>query len=151
MKKVSLHELELLTGTNYQVLKKVLAAVPFTRGANRAHIYNSVDALRAIYTERRPTTLEEMKLQTETLNAKLKAVELAKRTKDLVPADFSFLLINTFIKYVASRFETLRLNGKVDREWIAECEAHWTQLFRQTCTDYELTLPPEASQTQQNS
>src|SRR4030095_17069177 len=101
MKQVTLHELELLTGTNYQVLKKLLAGVPFTRGANRAHIYNSVDALRAIYTVERPTTLEAAKLRSETLNAQLKEVDLAKKTKDLIPARFAFALINTLIKYIA--------------------------------------------------
>lgn len=85
MKNVSLHELELLTGTNYQVLKQLLAGVPFERGPNRAHVFNSVEALRAIYTVSRPTTLDEAKLRNETLNAKLKEVELAKKMKGLLP------------------------------------------------------------------
>ena len=67
MKNVSLHELQLLTGTNYQVLTQLLASVPLTRGPNRAHIYNSVDALRAIYSVS-PTTLEQARLRTEMLN-----------------------------------------------------------------------------------
>ena len=141
MKNVTLHELELLTGTSYQVLTQLLQSVPFTRGKNRAHIYNSVDALRAIYTARRPTTLEEAKLRNETLNASLKEIELAKKTKDFVPADFSFMLINAFIKFVASRFETLRRRGAIDSVWIKECESHWNELHRQSCLDYELTLP----------
>jgi hypothetical protein len=124
MKNVTLHELELLTGTSYQVLKELLAPVPFTRGANRAHIYNSVEALRAIYTTRPPTTLEDAKLRNEMLNAQLKSVELAKRTKNLLPDSFCFGLIDTFIKYVRGRFEDLRLRGKLDREWIKECESH---------------------------
>jgi hypothetical protein len=149
MKNVSLHELQLLTGTNYQVLKQLLAGVPFTRGPNRAHIFNSVEALRAIYTVS-PTTLDQMKLRNETLTTSLKEVELAKKTKGLLPDQFCFGLIDTFIKFCAGRFEDLRLRGIVDREWIAKYESRWTELYREFCGDYELTLP-EASQTQQNS
>ena len=153
MKNVTLHELGQLTGTNYHVLKELLASVPFTPGPNRAHIYNSVEALGAIYTVSRPTTLEDMKLRNETLNASLKTIELAKKTKNFVPADFSFGLVETFIKYCAHRFETLRLRGVVTREWITECEEHWKELFHQFCADYELSLPaaaPAASQTPQD-
>lgn len=148
MKNVSLHELQLLTGTNYQVLKQLLAGVPFTRGPNRAHIFNSVEALRAIYTVS-PTTLEQMKLRNETLNASLKEVELAKRMKGLLPDQFCFGLIDTFIKFCAGKFEDLRLRGAVERDWIAKCEGQWAELYREFCRDYELTLPA-ASQTQQH-
>ena len=138
MKNVSLHELELLTGTNYQVLKQLLTGVPFERGPNRAHVFNSVEALRAIYTVSRPTTVDEAKLRNETLNAKLKEVELAKKMKGLLPDSFCFGLIDTFIKFVARKFEDLRLRGTVNREWITECEAHWGELYRQFCRDYEV-------------
>jgi len=145
MKNVTLHELGQLTGTNYHVLKELLASVPFTPGPNRAHIYNSVEALRAIYTTRPPTTLEDAKLRSELLNAQLKEVELAKKTKGLVPDGFAFGLIDVHIKFCARRFDELLRRGTVNREWIAECERHWGELYRQFCKDFELTLP-EAQQ-----
>jgi len=91
--------------------------------------------------------LEQIKVRNETLNAQLKALELAKKMKGLVPDGFAFGLIDVHIKFCARRFEDLRLRGIVDREWIAECERLWGELYRQFCTDYELTLP-QPSQTQ---
>ena len=74
-------------------------------------------------------TLEQIKVRNETLNAKLKEVELAKKTKGLLPDQFCFGLVDCFIKYVAGKFEDLRLRGAVNREWIAECERHWGELL----------------------
>jgi hypothetical protein len=76
--------------------------------------------------------------------------------KGLLPDSFCFGLIDTFIKFVAKKFEDLRLRGAVDREFIAECERHWGELYRQFCKDYEVACDrtltsPEASQTQQDS
>jgi len=153
MKNVTLHELGQLTGTNYHVLKELLASVPFTPGPNRAHIYNSVEAIRAIYTTRPPTTLEDAKLRSELLNAQLKEVELAKKTKDLIPAGIAFGLINLLIKYIAGKLEDLRAHGKIDRDFIARCESRWTELYQEFVRDYDFNPashpPPEASQTPQ--
>jgi hypothetical protein len=95
-------------------------------------------------------TLEQIKVRNETLSARLKEVDLAKKTKDLLPAQFSFGLVETFIKFCAGKFEELRRRGAVNRSWITSCEAHWTELYREFVRNYEITLP-EASQTQQDS
>ena len=86
----------------------------------------------------------------ETLSAKLKELDYAKKIKGLLPDKFCFGLIDVHIKFCARRFDELLRRGAVNREWIAECERHWGELYRQFCKDYELTLPA-ASQTQQDS
>jgi hypothetical protein len=115
-------------------------------------MYAAPGALRAVLAPALAPegTLEQIKVRNETLSARLKEVDLAKKTKGLLPDQFCFGLIDTFIKFVAGRFEALRLRGAVNREWIAECERHWGELYRQFCRDFELTLPA-ASQTQQDS
>jgi hypothetical protein len=83
-------------------------------------------------------------------------VELAKKTKDLIPAGIAFGLINLLIKYIAGKLEDLRAHGKVDREWIAKCESRWTELYQEFVRDYDFTSPqpsqtqPQASQTPPN-
>ena len=86
----------------------------------------------------------------ETLSAKLKELDYAKKIKGLLPDKFCFGLIDVHIKFCARRFDELLRCGAVNREWIAECERHRGELYRQSCKDYELTLPA-ASQTQQDS
>src|SRR5206468_2187853 len=102
-------------------------------------------------------TLEQIKVRNETLNAQLKEVELAKKMKGLVPAQFSFALIDTFIKFCAGKFEELRRRGVVDRSWISKCEGQWTSLYQEFARNYDITAcdrtltSPEASQRQQDS
>lgn len=115
-------------------------------------MYEAPEALRAVLAPALAPegTLEQIKVRNETLNARLKEVDLAKKMKGLLPAQFCFGLIDTFIKFCAGKFEDLRLRGAVDRPWISKCEDQWTSLYREFVRDYELTLP-EASQTPQDS
>ncbi len=77
------------------------------------------------------------RLRTELLNAQLKQVDLAKRTKGLLPAEFCFGLVDTFIKHVARRFGELLRRGIVSQEWVDGCDARWKELFHQFCDEFE--------------
>lgn len=149
--KLSIRQISVLTALDRDTVTRRLQGLPSEPGTKNARMYDAPAALRAVLAPALlapgESTLEQIKVRNETLNAQLKQVELAKKLKGLFPADFSFLLIDTFIKFCAGKFETLRVHGKVDRAWISECESHWRELFAQSCKDYELTLPPEASQT----
>jgi len=145
MKNITLHELQLLTGTNYQVLKKLLAPVSFTRGPNRAHIYNSVEALRAIYLVA-PTTLEEAKLRNEMLNARLKELTLAQKTKDSYPKGFVFELINSFILFWREKTFELRRKKLVDQAWENACGDAWESIARAVARRWQITLPADSQE-----
>ena len=145
MKNITLHELQLLTGTNYQALKKLLAPVPFTHGPNRAHVYNSAIALCAIYTAP-STTLEQAKLRSELLNAKLKELTLAQKTKDSYPKSFVFDLINSFILHWREKTYELRRKKLVDQAWENACGDAWESIARACARRWQITLPADEQQ-----
>jgi hypothetical protein len=151
--KLSIRQISVLTGLDRDTVTRRLQGLHREPGAKNARLLRSA---RGASGRPRPGlkapegTLEQIKARNETLSARLKEVDLAKKTKGLPPDQFCFGLIDTFIKFVAGRFGDLRLRGAVNREWIAECERHWGELYRQFCRDFELTLPA-ASQTQQDS
>jgi hypothetical protein len=50
MKLLTLRQLEELTGKHRKFLNELLEGIPFTPGANRAHLYDSTKTLLGIYT-----------------------------------------------------------------------------------------------------
>ena len=150
--KLSIRQISVLTALDRDTVTRRLQGLHSESGAKNARLYEAPAALRAVLAPALAPegTLEQIKVRNETLSARLKEVDLAKKTKGLLPDQFCFGLIDTFIKFVAGRFEVLRLRGAVNREWITECERHWGELYRQFCRDFEPTVPA-ASQTQQDS
>lgn len=79
MKKVTLRELECITGKHHKFLKQLLDGVPFTSGPNRAHLYESTVALPVIYAAAR--SLEEARgrqAETAARSNEIRAEELSK-------------------------------------------------------------------------
>jgi len=150
--KLSIRQISILTALDRDTVTRRLQGLQSEPGTKNARMYEAPAALRAVLAPALAPagTLEQLKVRNETLNARLKEVDLAKKTKDLVPAQFSFALIDTFIKFCAGKFEELRRRGAVNRSWISTCEGQWTSLYRALVGNYEITLP-EASQTPQDS
>jgi len=150
--KLSIRQIAILTALDRDTVTRRLQGLPSTPGPKNSRMYHAPAALRAVLAPALAPegTLEQLKARSEFLNAELKQLELAKRMKDLVPADFVFDVINTFIKFCAGKFDDLRRRGVVKRAWISECEAHWNWQYREFLRDYGLTSP-EASRTQQDS
>ena len=157
--KLSIRQISILTALDRDTVTRRLQGLQSEPGAKNARMYEAPAALRAVLAPglAPESTLEQIKVRNETLNARLKEVELAKKLKGLIPAQFSFALIDTFIKFCAGKFDELQRRGVVDRSWISECEDHWTSVYREFVQNYEIpacdrTLTsPEASQTQQDS
>ena len=152
--KLSIRQISVLTALDRDTVTRRLHGLPSELGAKNARMYDAPVALRAVLAPASgESTLEQIKLRTETLNAQLKEVELAKKTKDLIPAGIAFGLINLLIKYIAGKLEDLRAHGKVDREWIAKCESRWLELYHEFVRDYDFTSQepsPPALQRQPN-
>jgi hypothetical protein len=150
--KLSIRQISILTALDRDTVTRRLQGLQSEPGAKNARMYKAPAALRAVLAPvlAPEGTLEQIKVRNETLNAQLKELELAKKTQGLIPAQFSFALIDTFIKFCAGKFEELRRRGAVNRSWISKCEGHWTSLCRETVRNYEITSQ-EASQTQQDS
>jgi hypothetical protein len=141
--KLSIRQVSILTALDRDTVSRSLKGLQSEPGAKNARMYEAPAALRAVLAPALAPegTLEQIKVRNETLNARLKEVELAKRMKELVPAQFSFALIDTFIKFCAGKFEELRHRGVVDGSWISECEDQWTSLYREFVRNYEITSP----------
>lgn len=144
--KLSIRQISVLTALDRDTVTRRLQGLPSEAGTKNARMYDSPAALRAVLAPALlapgESTLEQIKVRTETLNAQLKEIDIQKKLKGLLPAEFCFGLIETFIKFCAKKFEDLRVHGKVDRAWIAECESHWGQLLAQSCKNFDATLPP---------
>ena len=151
--KVSIRQISVLTALDRDTVTRRLQGLPSEPGAKNARRYEAPATLRAVLAPALAPegTLEQIKVRNETLNARLKEVDLAKKTKDLIPAQFAFALINTFIKFCAGKFEALRSRGAVERSWITECERHWSELYGEFVRNYDFTSQPQAPQTQQDS
>jgi len=154
-KKLSIRQISILTALDRDTVTRRLQGLQSEPGAKNARMYEAPAALRAVLAPALAPEgmLEQIKVRNETLNARLKEMELAKKMKGLIPARFSFGLIDTFIKFCAGKFEELRHRGVVDRSWISKCEGHWNWLYQEFVRNYEITAltSPEASQTQQDS
>jgi hypothetical protein len=150
--KLSIRQISMLTAVDRDTVTRRLQGLPSEPGAKNARIYDAPAALRAVLAPvlAPEGTLEQLKARSEFLSAELKQLTLAQRMQDLVPADFVFDLINTFIKYCAGRFDDLRRRGVVKRAWITECEAHWKWIYQDFLDNYGLRSP-EACNRQQDS
>src|SRR5262244_3173469 len=110
---LTLNKLCELVGQDRRVVAPLLESVPYTQGPNNSHLYESQQALAAIYRCRHKDggpefTLAEAKIRNELAAAKLREVSAKQKLEELVPAEISRMAINAFIKYVAQRFDELR-------------------------------------------
>ena len=157
--KLSIRQISILTALDRDTVTRRLQGLPSEPGAKNARMYEAPAALRAVLAPALAPegTLEQIKVRNETLNAQLKELELAKKMQGLIPAQFAFDLIDTFIKFCAGKFDELRRRGVVDRPWISKCEEHWTWLYREFVENYEITArdrtltSPEVSRKRQDS
>jgi hypothetical protein len=134
MPRLTLNKLCELVGQDRRVIAPLLDGVPYTEGPNRSHLYQTTEALPAIYRCRHKdsgpeTTLAEAKIRNEIAAAKLREISAKQKLEELVPAEISRMAINAFIKYVALRFDELRRRGLIDREWIDQCGARFQAIF----------------------
>jgi len=157
--KLSIRQISILTALDRDTVTRRLQGLQSEPGAKNARMYEAPAALRAVLAPALAPlgTLEQIKVRNETLNAQLKELELAKKMQGLIPAQFAFDLIDTFIKFCAGKFDELRRRGVVDRPWISKCEEHWTWLYREFVENYEITArdrtltSPEVSRKRQDS
>jgi hypothetical protein len=135
----------------------LLDGVAYTDGPNKSHLYETTEALPAIYRckhkDRGPeATLAEAKIRNELAAAKLREISAQQKLGELVPAEISRMAINAFIKYVALRFDELRRRDVIDRQWINECGDRFGELLADLCVQHGLefckaTLRAEDVQT----
>jgi hypothetical protein len=85
MKKLTLRELEMLTGKHHKFLRELLQHVPFVRGPNRSHLYESTQALPAIYAGAR--SLEEARIKQAEAAARLNEIRAEELAKKRIPIE----------------------------------------------------------------
>ena len=134
-----------------------LDGVSYVDGPNKSHLYESAEALRAIFAckheNRGPKeTLAEAKIKNELAAARLREISAKQKLEELVPAEISRMAINAFIKYVALRFDELRRRGLIDHQWIKECGERFNELLVDLTVQHGLefakaTLRPEDIQS----
>jgi hypothetical protein len=112
----------------------LLDRVPYTDGPNNSHLYETTEALPAIYRCRHDhggpeATLAEARIRNELAAAKLREVTTGQKLQELVPAAFSRLAIQAFITHVKGKFEELRQRGAIDHEWIDACGRRFVDLL----------------------
>ena len=84
MRKVTKRELELLTDKHGKFIKQALAGIPFERGPNRSHQYDSALALSAIYGAR-GRSLEEARTKQAETAARLNEIRAEELSKTRIP------------------------------------------------------------------
>jgi hypothetical protein len=112
----------------------LLAGVAYTEGPNNAHIYESADALAAIYRCRHKdggpqATLAEAKIRNELAAARLREITANQKLEELVSVEFSRMAIQAFIIYIRSKFEELRQRGAIDRDWINNAGRRFAEIL----------------------
>ena len=85
MKKLTLRELEMLTGKHHKFLRELLQHVAFVRGPNRSHLYESTQALPAIYAGAR--SLEEARIKQAEAAARLNEIRAEELAKKRIPIE----------------------------------------------------------------
>ena len=140
-----------------RVVAPLLDGVPYTDGPNKSHLYETTEALPAIYRcrhkDRGPeATLAEAKIRNELAAAKLREISAQQKLGELVPKEISRMAINAFIKYVALRFDELRRRDVIDHQWINECGERFSELLADLCVQHGLefwkaVFKPEDVQT----
>ena len=84
MRKVTKRELELLTDKHGKFIKQALAGIPFERGPNRSHQYDSAVALSAIYGAP-GRSLEEARTKQAETAARLNEIRAEELSKTRIP------------------------------------------------------------------
>jgi hypothetical protein len=81
--KLSIRQISILTALDRDTVTRRLQGLPSEPGTKNARMYEAPAALRAVLAPARAPqgTLEQIKVRNETLNARLKEVDLAKKTK----------------------------------------------------------------------
>ena len=97
--KLSIRQISILIALDRDTVTRRLQGLRSEPGTKNARMYEAPAALRAVFAPALAPegTLEQIKVRNETLNARLKEVDLAKKMKGLLPAQFCFGLIDTFI------------------------------------------------------
>jgi hypothetical protein len=109
MKKLTLRELEMLTGKHHKFLRELLQHVPFIRGPNRSHLYESTRALPAIYAGAR--SLEEARIKQAEAAARLNEIRAEELAKKRIPID---IVIDTLDETMQAMSAALKnFKGKV--------------------------------------
>jgi hypothetical protein len=157
MSLLTLNKLCELVGQDRRAIAPLLEAVPYTQGPNNSHVYESAQALAAIYPCRHKDggpefTLAEAKIRNELAAAKLREVTVSQKLEELVPASISRMAINAFINHVRCKFDELRRRGAIDHEWINACGRRFAEILADLTVQHGLefakaTLKPEDVQT----
>jgi len=126
-----------------RVVSPLLDSVSYTDGPNKSRLYETSEALPAIYRckheNRGPeATLAEAKIRNELAAAKLREISAKQKLEELVPAEIARVAINAFIKHVASRFDELRRRGVIDHQWIEECGGRFNELLADLAVQHGL-------------
>jgi hypothetical protein len=134
MSLLTLNKLCELVGQDRRAIAPLLEAVPYTQGPNNSHLYESAQALAAIYRCRHghggpQATLAEAKIKNELAAAKLREISASQKLEELVPASLSRVAIHAFINHVKSKFEELRRRGVIDHEWIDACGRRFVEIL----------------------
>src|SRR5262245_38853435 len=121
----------------------LLDGVSYIDGPNKSHLYETTEALPAIYRckhkDRGPeATLAEAKIRNELAAAKLREISAKQKLEELVPAEISRLAIDAFIKHVRGKFEDLRRRGLIDKGWIEECGNRFNDLMADLAVQHGL-------------
>jgi hypothetical protein len=155
--KLTLNKLCELVAQDRRAIAPLLEGVTYTPGPNNSHLYESQQALAAIYRcrckDKGPeATLAEAKIRNELAAARVREIKAARELEELVPASISRMAIHAFIKYVALRFDELRRRGAIDHEWINACGRRFTEILADLTVQHGLEfakaiLKPEDIQT----
>jgi hypothetical protein len=104
--KLSIRQISILTALDRDTVTRRLQGLHSDPGTKNARMYEAPAALRAVLAPALAPegTLEQIKVRNETLNARLKEVDLAKKTKDLVPDRAKAYPIRKRNREASSRF-----------------------------------------------
>jgi hypothetical protein len=142
---VSIRQISILTAVDRDTVTRRLRGLPSTPGPKNSRMFDAPTALRAVLAPALAPEgdLEKLKARTEHLNAELKQLELAKRTKDYWPKDFALELINTFIHFWREKTFELRQKKLVDQAWENAVGSAWESIARAVERRWQVTLPAD--------
>jgi hypothetical protein len=106
MKKVTLRDLEALTGKHHKLIKEVLDRVPFQRGPKGAHFYESTVALPIIYD--RVSSLEEARTRQAESAAKLNQIRAETLSKTRIPIDLVTSILDQTLQAMAATLKAAK-------------------------------------------
>jgi len=143
MPKLTLNKLCELVGMDRRAVAPLLDGVPYTDGPNKSHLYETKEALPAIYQCRHKqggpeATLAEAKIRNELAAAKLREIKAQKELEELVPAEMALLAINTHVKYIAQRLDELLRRGLIDKAWLDQSHARFVDIVADLSLRYGL-------------